>query len=94
MKITNTRRLDAPPSARGFRALMTFNVAITDDIVLYDIQLVKAPDGAHLVYSSNTHNGSPTASFSPAVRRQLADLALIEYRSHDDQQQSTFRQSA
>lgn len=94
MKISNTRRLHAPPSARGFRALMAFNLAITTDVVLYDLQLVQAPDGAHLVYASNTHNGSPTASFSPAVRRQLADLALIEYRSYDDQQQSTFRQSA
>ncbi|NRQ18767.1 hypothetical protein [Ensifer sesbaniae] len=85
MKITNIRRLDAPPSARGFRALMTFNLAITTEIVLYDLQLVQAPDGAHLVYPSNTYNGSPTASFSPAVRGQIADLAIIEYRSHNDQ---------
>lgn len=87
MKITNTRRLDAPPSARGFRALMAFNVAITPDIVLYDVQLVQAPSGAHLIYPSSTHNGSPTASFSPDARRQIVDLALIEYRSNYDQQQ-------
>lgn len=93
MKISNIRRLDAPPSARGFRALMTFNVNITPEVILYDLQLVKAPDGAHLIYASNTRNGSPTASFSPAVRRQLADLALSEYRSHDDQH-SSIRQPA
>ncbi|MBB4571733.1 hypothetical protein GGE60_005899 [Rhizobium leucaenae] len=87
MKIADLRRLNGPPSAKGFRALARFSLVVADGFRLYDYELVQAPSGQLEVYPPPCRGGR-TAAMSPAVRRQIADLAENILKEHHDQQHS------
>lgn len=63
------------PSAKGFTALLKFNVELTHDLTLFDFQIVRAPSGKLLVYAPSGKSGQPTLSMAPALRSAIIELA-------------------
>jgi len=79
MNVKNVRRVRAPPSPRGFRSIVKFNWAPLPGLLIYDMQLVRGPEGQLLVYGPHSPNGSPTISLSPERRAELLSIiTLIE----------------
>ncbi|MBB2908184.1 hypothetical protein FHR76_004599 [Rhizobium sp. RAS22] len=77
MHIEKVRVEDEHVSPRGFKCLCTFNVQITEGLMLYDMQLVAAPDGKYLVIPPKSISGAPLCSLSPSLRDEIAELARI-----------------
>jgi hypothetical protein len=71
MQIENARPCTGPTSAKGFRNIGRFNLRVTDDVLLYDMCLVRNPDGRLLLYPPITKYGAPSMAFAPAVRRDI-----------------------
>lgn len=77
MQIEKVRLEDEHASPKGFKCLCTFNIQITPGLMLYDMQLVTAPDGKYLVIPPRSIGGAPLCSLSPALRDEIAELARI-----------------
>lgn len=75
MRILKARRIQHSPSARGFCTLAKFNLQITDDILLCDCTLVRAPDGRVLLYGPGA--GASSLSVSPTARHAIVEMALV-----------------
>lgn len=78
MKISNLRRINAPPSPRGFQSVAAFTVNVSDDFALYDVQAIRCPDGRIAIYPAKSPNGSPTANISPAARAEIVSIISKE----------------
>ena len=74
MRVVKARRIHHSPSAKGFCTLAKFNLQITDEILLCDCTLVKAPDDRVLLYGPGT--GASSLSVSPAARHAIVEMAL------------------
>lgn len=74
MRIRKARRVQQTPSARGFCTLGKFNLQITDDVMVCDCTVVKAPDGRVFLYGPGT--GTSTLSVSPVARHSIVEMAL------------------
>lgn len=81
MKIHNLRQVSSPPSVRGFQCIARFNLDLSDDIRIFDFQLIKAPDGKVTAYVPNGPSGSPVGAIAPTVRAEIARLAYREFHS-------------
>lgn len=77
MRIDKVRVEEDHVSPKGFKCLCTFNVQITEGLMLYDLQLVTAPDGKYLVVPPKSISGAPLCSISPSLREEIAELARI-----------------
>ncbi|MFK3781732.1 hypothetical protein [Agrobacterium sp. NPDC089420] len=77
MQIENVRMNEDKLSPKGFKCLCTFNLQITAGLMLYDLQLLQAPDGKNLVFPPKSINGSPLCSMSPQLRDEIAEFANI-----------------
>lgn len=78
MRIENARPCTGPASARGFLNIGRFSVRITPDVLIYDICLVRNPDGKLLLYPPTTNYGAPSMAFAPKVRAAIIrDAATI-----------------
>lgn len=73
MKIQNVRPIDGPANARGFRNVGRFNYRVTDDVILYDLTLVKSPMGKLLLYGPETVYHAQSMSMAPALRTAIID---------------------
>jgi hypothetical protein len=78
MRVSNLRRLNAPPSPRGFRSIAAFTVDVSDDFAIYDVQAIRCPDGRIAIYPSKSPNGSPTANISLAARAEIVSIISKE----------------
>lgn len=76
MRILAIRRA-IDDGARRFRLLAHYDAQITDEIRLFGLQLMAAPDGRPLTFVPTKH-GNKVATFSPALAQRLTDLAAIE----------------
>ncbi|RWF62549.1 hypothetical protein [Mesorhizobium sp.] len=76
MKIENVRPCTGPASAKGFRNIGRFSLRITDDVLLYDLCLVKSPDGRLLLYPPQTAYGAPSMALAPKVRTAIIREAM------------------
>ena len=74
MRILKARRLYRDRSAKGFCPIAKFNLQATEDILVCDCTLVRAPDGRVLLYGPGT--GSNTLSVSPMARHTIVEMAL------------------
>jgi hypothetical protein len=74
MRIRSARRVHQTPSAKGFCTLGKFNIQVTDDVMVCDCTIVKAPDGRVLLYGPGT--GSSTLSVSPMARHHIVEMAM------------------
>ncbi|MFK3690689.1 hypothetical protein ACI2J4_10410 [Agrobacterium tumefaciens] len=77
MRIEKVRLEDEQPSPKGFKCMCTFNIQITQGLMLYDLQLVSAPDGNYLVIPPKSISGAPLCSLSPALRDEIAQLVRV-----------------
>lgn len=77
----------APPGiGRGgkFKTLAFFDLEFSLDIRLYNLRLLGAEDGTHLVYGPRL-NGAELATFSRPLRDAILELALeaLEVNIHE-----------
>lgn len=84
MKILKWRPANRAPSANGFRRVADFNLAVSDDLTLFDLFVVRAPDGSLKVYPPQ-HSGVHVAAISPALRSRIITLASaqLDCENHD-----------
>lgn len=78
MKIENLRLDHRKATPKGFKTLCTFSLELTEDAKIYDLQLVKGPDGDDFLAVPKSPNGSPMCSLSPGLRKVVMDLAKEE----------------
>lgn len=76
MRIQSARRFQLEPSPRGFNTIDKFGLQVTDDIAVFDLSLVQAPDGRLFVYGPASKSGADTRSLSPTARALVIDMAL------------------
>ena len=74
MKIRAIR--PAPPGAGKTIAL--FDIALTDELRLYDLRLIQTDDGRHLSYAPNSH-GRRVATFAPSLATEISRAASAAY---------------
>lgn len=77
MRIEKVRLEDEHPSPKGFKCMCTFNIQITTGLMLYDLQLVSAPDGNYLVVPPKSISGAPLCSLAPALRDEIAQQVRV-----------------
>lgn len=75
MEVDNLRLKDEHVTPKGFKCICTFNLQLTPEVKLYDLQLLRAPDGKYLVYPPKSISGAPMCSISPALRDKIAEIA-------------------
>lgn len=73
------------PSSKGFTTLGKFNLQVTDDVIIFDCSLVRAPDGNILLYGPSQIGGAATLSVSRDARLAIIDMALSALGIFDDQ---------
>jgi hypothetical protein len=71
MQLENARPCTGPTSAKGFRNIGRFNLRVTPEILLYDMCLVRNPDGRLLLYPPTTKYDAPSMAFAPATRAAI-----------------------
>lgn len=74
------------PGGGRFHTLAMFDVEIEGAIRLYNLRLLRAPDGRHLIYAPNAH-GKRCATFLPELAHQItaAAIAALGGRTAHDQ---------
>lgn len=78
MLIKNVRPCTGPTSAKGFRNIGRFNLEVTPDVTLYDLTLVRGPQGKLLLYGPQTVYGAPSMSMAPQTRSAIiAEAKMI-----------------
>jgi hypothetical protein len=82
MKIRSIRPAPQAPSPKGFCTLARFNIQITDDVMVCDCTLVRAPDGRTILYGPGRDGNS--LSCSPATRRLIVEMALAALGMKND----------
>lgn len=84
MEIRKWRPANRAPTPNGFRHVADFNLAISDDLTLFDLSIIRAPDGSLKVYPPQ-HGGVHVAAISPALRTRIIALASaqIDCENHD-----------
>lgn len=60
---------------KGFTQLGKFTVKVSEDLKIYEMQLLQAPDGKYVVVPPQHPNGAPMCTMSPAMRKEIALLA-------------------
>ncbi|RRD24719.1 hypothetical protein ECB98_13425 [Brucellaceae bacterium VT-16-1752] len=64
-----------PPSNRGFQVVAIFSVDFTDDLRIFNWQLVLCPDGRFTVYPPAGKIQSSIIAVSPTTRNKIAAIA-------------------
>ncbi|MCD7109727.1 hypothetical protein LRX75_11830 [Rhizobium sp. DKSPLA3] len=77
MRITEIQRT-TPHPGKAVRALATFDLEFSNDVRLFGLRLMEAPDGRLLVYAPSANGGRRLATFSPALSDKIAELAATE----------------
>ncbi|GEM_PF-1675237 len=67
---------------RRFRLRAIFDVQLDDDVRLFGLHLMQAPDGRHLTFAPSKH-GQKVATFSPDMAQRLTELATKELEGID-----------
>ena len=67
----------APPGTG--RTVALFDIAVTDELRLYDVRLIETEDGRHLSYAPNSH-GRRTATFAPNLANEISRAASAALR--------------
>lgn len=62
-----------------------FNAEPLEGLVLYDLNLVLAPDGRYRVYSQKNRFGDETLSFSPEFRSETIKNAISQMDDDADE---------
>lgn len=76
MKLKSPRPVRQDPSPGGFSTIARFNLAVSEDVTVYDCSLVRAPDGNMLVYGPAGRSNSTILSLSPRARTAVIEMAL------------------
>ena len=76
MRILSIRRA-IDDGGRRFRLRAFYDVQLTDEIRLFGLQLMQAPDGRLLTFAPAKH-GMKVVTFAPNLAEQLTNLAAIE----------------
>ncbi|KQR77596.1 hypothetical protein [Rhizobium sp. Leaf341] len=83
MKITEIHRT-TPQPGKAVRAVAIFDLEVSDDLRMFGLRLMEAPDGRFLIYAPSANGGRRLATFSPALSCQIADLAATELKGARD----------
>ncbi|MBD9636101.1 hypothetical protein IB277_07310 [Ensifer sp. ENS07] len=60
------------------KAIATFDLALSEDVRVYGLRLMRGPDGRYLTYAPNGNGGRLLATFSPALAAQITTAAINE----------------
>tara|TARA_R110002020_G_scaffold53905_8_gene150470 strand:+ start:6145 stop:6417 length:273 start_codon:yes stop_codon:yes gene_type:complete len=74
--------LDLKPVAdtgAGLRVIAQFDLQLSDDVRLYGVRLLEAPDGGRIVYAAQA-GSRRTATFSRALAEEITEAASKAYR--------------
>lgn len=77
MQIISWKPSRREPSPSGFREVAEFNLALSNDLTLFDLCAVQAPDGSLKVYPPQIR-GKFMAAISPAMRSQIIEMASAQ----------------
>ncbi|WFS02792.1 hypothetical protein [Rhizobium tumorigenes] len=64
------------------RLLATFDLELSEQIRMYGLKLMEAPDGRRFAYAPNANGGSRTATFDPALAQEITELATLKMEGH------------
>ncbi|SCB41852.1 hypothetical protein GA0061102_103533 [Rhizobium miluonense] len=68
----------ADPGSGSLRLLATFDLELSDQIRLYGLRLLQAPDGRRIVYAAQS-GSRRTATFDPLLAERITQLASQTY---------------
>lgn len=77
MKVTDIHRT-TPQPGKAVRAVAMFDLEMSDDLRIFGLKLMEAPDGRLLIYAPSANGGRRLATFSTALSAKIADLAASE----------------
>ncbi len=81
MKIQNMR--SGPDDGRGtMRLRAVFDLELTDEIRLYGLQLMQAPDGSFRTWAPSLR-GVRSVTFAHAMVRRITELAIIKLEAQN-----------
>jgi DNA-binding cell septation regulator SpoVG len=67
----------APPGTG--RTIALFDIALTDELRVYDVRLIQTEDGRYLSYAPNSH-GRRVATFAPRLANEISRVASTALR--------------
>lgn len=76
----------APPGTG--RTVALFDIALTNELRLYDVRLIQTEDGRYLSYAPNSH-GRRTATFAPSLANEISRAASAALREGTAQHGTT-----
>lgn len=90
MRLLHIERLQ-PDMSKDVRAVAIFDMQLSQDVRVYGLRLMRAPDGRHVVYAPSANGGRRVATFSPALAAELAELATNELQGARNRHGTTSR---
>lgn len=81
MKILEIRRA-AGDGRSQMRLVATFDLELSNQVRLFGLKMMEAPDGRRFVYAPNASGGCRTATFDPALAKQITELAIFSMKGH------------
>ncbi|MGA1803654.1 hypothetical protein [Rhizobium sp. HT1-10] len=90
MRILGIKRAVRDGRSR-MRLIATFDFELSEQVRIFGMKLMEAPDGRRFSYAPNANGGSRTATFDPALAQEITELATLKMEGHvtaDGQNQS------
>ncbi|WP_457578942.1 hypothetical protein [Ensifer adhaerens] len=61
------------------KAIATFDLALSEDVRVYGLRLMRGPDGRYLTYAPNGNGGRRLATFSPTLATAITQTAVHSF---------------